>query len=146
MTPETNDPQPTVTPAEGDYAEACRAVFSLMERHHIDVLDVEYDGCGDSGQIENINGYALPDSVDASAIEPDPCRPEAWPKAESLDDALFHAADRALSAFDPISGWENNDGAFGTLTFNHIHRRALIDHNWRVMETENTTFAREVIR
>lgn len=128
------------------FADACRAVFDLMRQHRIDVLDVEYDGCGDSGQVHQVSGYILPEPFDPpEAIEADAYgRPEAWRKAERIDDALFNAADLALSAFDPIRGWENNEGAFGTLTFDRPHRRAVIDHDWRITETENAQFQQEV--
>lgn len=91
-------------------------------------VHIEYDGCGDSGQIESVSyldreGKALDFSGTASLSE------------ERLMD-LFYDLTQARHP-----GWENNDGAFGELDWNldadtlrHTHNDRFTDYATTVHE------------
>ncbi|MEO1236966.1 MAG: DUF6878 family protein [Planctomycetota bacterium] len=143
----TTTPLPAYQPPDYDalFRDACHDVFALMERHRLDVLDAEYNGGGDSGQIDNVTGYTLPEGVTPpDHIEADPNDRDDWLATSPGSTVLYDAADRALSCFDPILGWENNEGAYGVLTFDRLHRRVIVSHDWYITTTENAQFEREV--
>jgi hypothetical protein len=86
---------------------------------------IEYDGCGDSGQIESVSyldrdGKALEFSSTASFSE------------DRLTD-LFYDLTQARHP-----GWENNDGAFGEFDWNLNADTLRHEHNDRFTDYETT--------
>jgi hypothetical protein len=86
-------------------------------------LCVLYDGCGDSGQIEEVSYF------DASGTAIDPTAHTGF-----TDDGLRELFYDLTQARHP--GWENNDGAFGEFRWNlsteeleHIHNDRFTDYD-----------------
>lgn len=84
---------------------------------------VDYDGSGDSGQIEQI-GY-----LGADGVELNPTGTLGLPEDELMD--LFYDLTQVRHP-----GWENNDGAYGdfewdltTDTLHHTHNDRFTDYN-----------------
>ena len=111
------------------------AVFDALQAAGIIRLLIEFDGCGDSGQMEPAvadtaeeTGIDLPDmrieiprvhfdkEKDAAAVVP-------------LDETVEHLAYELLE--ERHSGWEENEGGFGTFTFDVAARTITLDFGRR---------------
>ena len=84
---------------------------------------VAYDGCGDSGQIENIDYFG-----------PDEARLDPAGKARLSEHELMDLFYDLTQLRHP--GWENNDGAWGnfvwdltTDTLHHTHNALITDYD-----------------
>ncbi len=120
------------------------SIFDALALAGIITLVVNFDGYGDSGQIESITAtgtdgeivlpeisipYASPGSGDAD----DPINRQALPLAEAIETLCYDLL-RSTHA-----GWENNDGAFGEFTFDMSARTISLDHNDRYTAIEAYT-------
>lgn len=115
-------------------------LLSALAAAGIATVIIRFDGCGDSGQIEEV------DAVDAEgiglAIPSTPIELFELPWGEEvaaattmpLDQALETHAYRLLSSTHP--GWENNDGAFGEFTFDVAADVIRLEHSDRYTATE----------
>lgn len=101
---------------------------------------VIFDGCGDSGQIEEIearngdNPIALPTGTVAMvrAVGHDFQTTEV---PQEIEEALEYFVYDLLRQSFP--GWENNDGAFGEVIFDVAEQSVVLDFNGRYTATEN---------
>lgn len=116
------------------------ALFDALARHSIATVTVTFDGCGDSGQIEEIIARStedcevpLPDETIAIALvdwnAPEPRRVDT-----GLADAIEQLCFGLLS--QEHGGWENNDGAFGEFVFDTAARTITLEHNTRFTSSE----------
>lgn len=125
-------------------AAAVAAAAPILEAHGIARIVIAYDGGGDSGQINEVaaeaadgGSVALPavgcerfaTGYDGSVVV----------DVTSLEAALEEIGTEALAAYH--SGWENNDGAFGTVTIDVAARTATLDHNVYFTDSELFTTA-----
>jgi len=113
-------------------------VFDALAAAGLTLVEVEFDGEGDSGQIEGVYAYAgdalaaLPES---SLILHQAAQNKRDPKTTtvSLNDAI------KILCYDYLSqthdGWENNDGAYGTFTFDVRERSIWLDFNERFTDS-----------
>jgi hypothetical protein len=86
---------------------------------------VSYDGCGDSGQIEDVT------FTDAEGKAIYPCDQTTFSEDQIMD--LFYDL---LEARYP--GWENNDGAYGDFTWQLIDNKLQHTHNARFTDCDTT--------
>jgi hypothetical protein len=115
------------------------ALFDALAAAGITTVIVNFDGCGDSGQIETIEpragdvDCALPD-VDVeiaaanwrcTAIDRKP-----GPVREAIETLVYDVLSQTHD------GWENNDGACGEFTFDVTERTITLDYNERHMESD----------
>jgi hypothetical protein len=105
-------------------------------------VTVDYDGCGDSGQIEEIaafdagrNALPLPATHTLQLVSSAPGNP---PVETTLQEAIETLAYGYLE--DTHSGWENNDGACGTFVFHVADRLITLEHNERYTEVDLSTY------
>jgi hypothetical protein len=113
-------------------------VFDALAAAGLTLVEVEFDGEGDSGQIEGIYAYAgdaraelpgLPLTLhQAVQNKGDPRTTEV-----SLRDAIKTLCYHYLS--QTHGGWENNDGAYGTFAFNVAERSIRLDFNERFSDS-----------
>jgi hypothetical protein len=112
------------------------AIFDALAAVGIVSLSVNFDGYGDSGQIESVTAINTDGEIDlpevsiayaspASADADDPVDRQQTPLAEAIE-ALCYDLLRQTNA-----GWENNDGAFGDFTLDVAARTISLDHNDR---------------
>jgi len=104
-------------------------------------VTVEYDGSDDSGQIESIEAWdaanekiPLPSLRKIQLASENPDSP--------VDEIGLEAAVEQLVwdyLYDNHSGWENNDGAFGTFEFSVPDRTITLQHNDRYTDVNTTT-------
>ena len=111
-------------------AELC----PILRAHDVTQATIDYDGYGDEGQVNEItlhNAYQEP--VDMPNIR---CRTHYLTFSGTLmsEDALLDKAlDRfATEALETLhAGWENDEGALGTLVINAEAGTATLEHSSR---------------
>jgi hypothetical protein len=116
------------------------ALFNALEAADITSVAVNFDGYGDSGQIESIEAVAgievvsLPDTlVEIAGL--------AWGEPEARTQLLSLRAAIEELAYDFLGqthgGWQDGDGAYGDFTFHAEQRTITLDYNERYSATEN---------
>jgi uncharacterized protein DUF6878 len=121
------------------------AVFDALSAAGITSVRVEFDGEGDSGQINSIAAYVDGNSHEIPSVTVE-ILSVSWGKAKldskktTLHDAIETVCYDALS--EEHDGWENNDGAFGEFTFDVEKRSIGLEFNARFSDfvTSNHTF------
>ncbi|MEO3431869.1 DUF6878 family protein [Inquilinus sp. CAU 1745] len=116
------------------------ALFAALAEAGVTTVTVEFDGYGDSGQIESIDAKAgeadaeLPDASVALVTlgwrDTDPTE-----RAMSVREAIEHMAYGCLA--QTHGGWENNEGAFGTFVFDVAERSIALEYNQRFEDYES---------
>jgi hypothetical protein len=90
---------------------------------------LEYSGGGDSGGIDTVQAYK-----DSEMKEPVDMPPELQVAVE----------ERANTLLDKLPDWYNNDGGYGTLTFDLETFTAKSEHTVRVVQEHNEGFEFEL--
>jgi hypothetical protein len=121
-----------------DIAYAKRAIVKALRTTGIATVTIEYDGEGDSGQIDGIAAW---DAKEQPVAIDRPARVALYrgkPASDytSLREALDDFAWLLLGHFH--DGFVNNDGGFGTIRIEVAKRSVILDHDDRLMETINT--------
>jgi len=116
------------------------ALFATLAAADITSVTVEFDGCGDSGQIESIaakSGEAdadLPDATIALATL-------GWRDTEPVERTMSIREAIEDMAYDCLArkhgGWEINTGAFGTFKFDLADRSITLAFNRRFEDVES---------
>jgi hypothetical protein len=121
------------------------AIFDALVSADIQTITVAFDGCGDSGQIENTTAH------DAAGVEHElPNATVAFhqvtfealatvTQSVGLNEAITMLVFRLLEQVH--AGWENNDGAYGEFTFDVANRSIALDYNERF--TDSTYYYHE---
>lgn len=115
-------------------------VFTALAEAGIHRVTVDYDGSGDSGQIENVEAWnAANDRIPFPSGIKIPLEAEnpAYPLSEQNLEAAIETL--AWVYLEIYSGWENNDGAFGTFVFDVPARTVTLEHNERYTEVNTTS-------
>lgn len=113
-------------------------LFDVLAAAGIENVIVNFDGYGDSGQVENIEARNGDDVIELppDAIE---IASPVWNSSDitcqtmPVREAIEHMAYEFLA--QTHCGWENNDGAYGDFTFNVAERTITLDYNERYTET-----------
>lgn len=116
-----------------------KALFDCLDAAGIETAVVTFDGCGDSGQIEDM---AVTPETDNTVLEN--CMPYIsvdWQCATSKTDDCSVKDVIENVCYDLLSeahgGWENNDGAYGEFTFDVAGRSIALEYNERYTAVEN---------
>jgi hypothetical protein len=132
-----------VASAEDIRARNKNVIFDALSEAGIHRVTVDYDGSGDSGQIESVEAWStanekvpLPSSRKVPWASGNPDRPVS---EIGLEAAVEELAWDYL--WDEHGGWENNDGAFGTFAFDVSARTIALEHNERF--TDVNTFSHQ---
>jgi hypothetical protein len=118
------------------------ALFGALSEAGVTRIVVEFDGEGDSGQLDNVAAYcgeALREIPEAT-VE---LRQISWgaDKHDTRNAPLREAVEQLCYDFleQEHGGWENNDGAFGAFEFDVAGRQIELDFNARYSDSVNTT-------
>ena len=122
--------------------EVCATLFNAG----ITLVEVHYDGYGDSGEIEYVllfkGDKQLKDEEVASLGLPTSTIQEYNYNAKN-DENRYVTKECTLvtkiedCAYDFLpGGWEINEGSFGDLKINTETAKATLEHNYRIQETE----------
>jgi hypothetical protein len=113
-------------------------VFDALAAAGLTLVEVEFDGEGDSGQIEGVYAYAgdaraeLPESsLTLHQVAQNKTDPRTT--TVSLHDAIETLCYDYLS--QAHGGWENNDGAYGKFEFDVGSRSIRLDFNERFTDS-----------
>jgi hypothetical protein len=115
-------------------------LFDAIAAAGVTFVIVNFDGYGDSGQIENIEAKAgdaimeLPDER-IEILDPIWGSSEIERQTHTIGEAIEHLAYAILR--QTHEGWENNDGAYGDFTFDVAERTITLDYNERYTSSEN---------
>ena len=120
------------------------ALFGVLAAAGIVTVAVQFDGCGDSGQIESIDAYG----ADGDVPLPDAEIELAAPSHDGVEIVRqVHQTRDAIEQFcydllgETHGGWENNDGAFGEFVFDVAAETISLDHNDRYTAITSYTHA-----
>jgi hypothetical protein len=134
------------TPAADTRAHNKSLIFDVLAEVGIRKLTVDFDGYGDSGQIDDVEPgtdqawitgderIPVPTGRKVQLASPVPGNP---PVEMTLQEAIETLAYDYLE--ETHMGWENNDGAFGTFVFNVPDRSITLEHNERYTEVNTCT-------
>jgi hypothetical protein len=119
------------------------AVFEALTSANITSVTVEFDGEGDSGGIEHISASRGDKSTKLPTVSI-PCHQAHFGDDEStLTQQTLREVVETLY-YDCLAqdneGWENNDGAFGTFTFDVASRTIELEFNGRYSEVFTSTY------
>ena len=133
MTDDTIDPIPAVDPTswlaeEQAYVKRCDSIrpdnktvlFDALAQAGITIVVVTFDGCGDSGQIEDVTAKAGDHDADLPSLDVEIAQAD-WDSPEITRVTLPVSSVIEQLAYDFLRethcGWENNEGAYGEFTF-----------------------------
>lgn len=120
-------------------------VFDALAAANITSVVVEFDGEGDSGQINAVTAFRGEEQVEL------PVTPVTLQRASSNQTELRSAEEPLPQAVETLcydylghahGGWENNDGAYGEFRLDVGARTVELEFNGRYTDifTENDTF------
>ena len=115
-------------------------IFDALKAAGIDQIDITFDGTSDNGQIEAIEAAAgtMPLALPQTPIALWRCESgELRPNPEPFEGALETFAYDLL--WEHEAGWENGDGAFGTIILMVQAETITIACHQRFIETTLTT-------
>lgn len=116
--------------------EAKTPLLGALNSIGVSMVVVEYDGEGDSGQINSVSAAAV-DGTTVALTDPVPVAiKELWPGYGTLEAVIEALAWDALAVYH--GGFENNDGGYGTLTINVTEGKFLLEHNDRFVDVHST--------
>jgi hypothetical protein len=115
------------------------ALFDALAAAGITTVLVNFDGCGDSGQIEMIEARAGAGNHPLPAVEieiasaqwgSDTILRKPKPVSEAIETLVYAILSQNHG------GWEDNDGSYGDFTFDVTERTITLDYNERHMESD----------
>lgn len=148
----TNHPTATYTNQNNEhytYMETLRCILPVLREHAVRGVTVLFDGCGDSGSIENIS-YDAPAAFDGQnlTVQHDitTCHFEdgQWVRTtQTAQTSLNQAIDELTYNYLDETGidWYNNDGGYGELTINVDTGTVALDVNVRYSDSTNEFYA-----
>lgn len=109
------------------------AIFDALAALGIERIEVRFDGCGDSGQIEDISiTGSQQELTGAIAFMSTPWSGPSETKTSALAEAVEHLCYDLLA--QTHDGWEDNEGAFGEFIFHVAERAVTLEFNERYVE------------
>jgi hypothetical protein len=117
------------------------AVFDILAKAHITQVLVEFDGEGDSGQINGVTAIRNRETVALPAITFNLQRLSFGDTEPATAEVALREAIETL-CYDYLEvthgGWENNDGAFGEFRLDVATRMVELEFNARYIETSTS--------
>ena len=117
-------------------------IFEALSAAGIDLVNVTFDGEGDSGQIENIiarkGEVQIPISdqtvtVQSASWDGREVAFQELPLREAIEQLCYDFLEQEHG------GWENNDGAFGEFTLDVAAKTVELEFNGRYTDVHTTT-------
>ncbi len=121
------------------YRATRRPLFAALKAEGVTIVVADFDGSGDSGQVEGIQARTGDAPVQLSAaliayayVGGHPA--EVTQQAMTLERAVESLVYDVLRQSQP--GWENNDGAYGEVVFDVAAGTIRLDFNGRITSSE----------
>ena len=120
-------------------------LFDALTPAGITAIHVEFDGCGDSGQIDDVTAWAGGKTVDlppgtitihSAEWGQQDLTSNTRPIRDAVEDLCYGRLEQTHA------GWENNDGAYGEFQIDVVKRTIELEFNGRFTDTwtDNHTF------
>lgn len=124
-----------------DVEAQCKAAFlPLLRDHGFARVEILYDGGGDEGSMAEVRAYAGDQEAELPAILCDHHSLEydgrVLNRTVDLSDALSAFAENAVCARH--CGWENGEGAYGTIVIDVASGSVALTHNTRFINYETS--------
>lgn len=117
-------------------------VFAALAAASITIVIAEFDGEGDSGGIESVLAYNGDTRIELPAGSVPFHQVQFGADAPVMVQQTLHEAIESL-CYDCLAekhgSWENDDGAYGTFTFNVAARSIELEFNGRFSDVFTTT-------
>ena len=138
-------------PIEAELQAALSAVRTVEARckdaflphlldHGIVRVEIHYDGGGDQGSVGDVNPYTLEGEIALPRILCDhhslAYSGEVSTRTIDLEDALSAFVDNAICARH--AGWEDGEGAYGTIAIDVASGAVTLTHNSRFIDYDTT--------
>jgi hypothetical protein len=115
-------------------------LFAILAGAGIATVTVEFDGYGDSGQIDSVDAIGKDGVVCALPATSITIRRALWGESEPVSEEMTVAEAVERLAYDLLGGahpgWEINDGSFGTFVFDVAAGAITLDCNVRFTDSE----------
>jgi hypothetical protein len=120
-------------------AQAKTSLFDCLEDAGLILITVDFDGSGDSGQIEGIfafdeNGEVAVPRASLPCISLNAGARADTTELQSVSDVVEALAYDFLE--EEHGGWENNDGAYGEFRFDVTDRTITLAYHERIMTSQ----------
>ncbi len=116
-----------------------KRLFDALAASGITRVELAFDGYGDEGQIESVDTFAGEEPIKLPDIEVT-LATLGWRDTEPNDTAMSLSGAIEHLAYDLLAtthaGWENNEGAYGTFTFDTANRTITLEHNERFTDVQ----------
>ncbi|HUI73106.1 MAG TPA: hypothetical protein VL354_21480 [Spirochaetia bacterium] len=117
-------------------------LFAALAATNITTIRVDFDGEGDSGQINNIDAFAIDTPSDLPAAKITIQRLHWGDTVPVSEEIALEAAIESL-CYDFLEqehgGWENNDGGYGEFTISVPDRTIELEFHARYTDTQTYT-------
>lgn len=131
-----------------------KALFDTLSQTRVAIIEVTFDGCGDSGQVEavdysdannkGIDGAYVDKKMVAGSLEDRGCHWDSK-KKEMVERSSGEGNVRAIVeqiCYDKLSashgGWEINEGSYGTFFFDIAGRKVTLEYNERIEDVRTS--------
>lgn len=119
----------------------CKEAFlPLLRDHGIARVEIHYDGGGDEGSVGDVSAYTADGESALPRILCDhhslAYSGEVSTRTIDLEDALSAFADNAICARH--AGWEDGEGAYGTVAIDVASGAVTLTHNSRFIDYDTT--------
>ncbi len=135
---------PPGAPIDDVRARNKNLIFAALAEAGIQTLTLGFDGCGDSGQIDDIEAWstgndsvAFPSNRKLQLVSTAPDYPPTeFTLQQAIETLVYDYLD------ETCYGWEDNEGGFGTFVFDIPARTITLKHNVRFTDfvTHNHSF------
>ena len=118
-----------------------KALFSALKDAGITQVDIEFDGEGDSGQVDDIQAWAGHSKADLHNIPVTILSPQSNDVPAShhtivLQDALEALVYELLECHQ--DGWQNNEGSFGNFKIDVVRESIGLNFHLRISDVESS--------
>ena len=131
-----------------------KALFDTLSRTKVSSIEVSFNGCGDSGQVEavdysdannkGIDGAYVDKKIVKGSLEDRGCHWDSK-KGEMVERSIGEGNVRAIVeqiCYDKLSashgGWEINEGSYGTFFFDIAGRKVTLEYNERIEDVRTS--------
>ena len=121
-------------------AQCKEAFLPLLRAHAIVRVEIHYDGGGDEGTVGDVTAYGMDGEADLPPILCDhhslEYNGQVTNRTIQLEDALAAFAENAVCARH--AGWEDGEGACGTIAIDVASGAVTLTHNCRFIDYDTT--------
>ncbi len=117
------------------------ALFEALATAGITCIVITFDGCGDSGQMEEVNAYGLDGQLEALPTQTVPFLEVGFEAIEPTKTMISVRETLESLAYELLDqthdGWENDDGAYGEFKFDVPTQVITLEYNERYTGTHH---------